>query len=291
MLFTGTVASSNLFAHLLAASDRKAHILHIHCLHTLRTQKPCTGLLRHAALAGFALAALTAAPAAFAQTTTVYSDTANFTGRGFLNGGASGTGSTSLTNLVADDITPITGFAGSEVTTFSFSAANFNTTASTFSPLVEFYSADPVSGGPGTLLAAFQFNPLTVASSSVSVFTATNAAGFFALPTGTFWAGESFTGAPAATLNNLGQGIYSPPTIGSSQDLFFKSTGPDTVSSNPAGSFLFFNGSPVANFGWSFGVATPAAVPEASTTISFGLLLALGLGSVVAAAKKKAVPA
>ena len=32
---------------------------------------------------------------------------------------------------------------------------------------------------------------------------------------------------------------------------------------------------------------TPAAVPEASTTVSFGLLLALGLGGVVIAAKKK----
>ena len=34
---------------------------------------------------------------------------------------------------------------------------------------------------------------------------------------------------------------------------------------------------------------TPAAVPEASTTISFGLLLALGLGGVVLARKKRAV--
>jgi len=36
--------------------------------------------------------------------------------------------------------------------------------------------------------------------------------------------------------------------------------------------------------------ATPAAVPEASTTISFGLLLALGLGA-VAVRKKKAAAA
>jgi hypothetical protein len=33
--------------------------------------------------------------------------------------------------------------------------------------------------------------------------------------------------------------------------------------------------------------ATPAAVPEASTTVSFGLLLALGMGGVIAAKKKK----
>ena len=37
----------------------------------------------------------------------------------------------------------------------------------------------------------------------------------------------------------------------------------------------------------SFTLDSPAAVPEASTTISFGLLLALGLGGVMVAAKKK----
>lgn len=36
-------------------------------------------------------------------------------------------------------------------------------------------------------------------------------------------------------------------------------------------------------------IATPAAVPEASTTVSLGLLLALGLGGVAVAAKKKSV--
>jgi hypothetical protein len=35
-------------------------------------------------------------------------------------------------------------------------------------------------------------------------------------------------------------------------------------------------------------VSPAAAVPEASTTVSFGLLLALGLGGVVIAKKKKA---
>ena len=236
------------------------------------------------ALTGLALAGLTASPAAHAQTTTVYSNVTNFTGQGYAGGGASGT---SFTDLVADDITPIAGFAGKEVTTFTFSAVNFNSAAATFNPIVEFYNSNGSGGGPGTLLAAFEFNPLTVASGTVQTFTATSAAGFFALPTGTFWAGESFTGASAATLNNLGQGIFSPPTIGSSQDLFFQSNTADTVSSNPAGGFSYFGGTPPGNFGWSFGVPTPAAVPEASTTVSFGLLLMLGMGGVIVAARKK----
>ena len=41
----------------------------------------------------------------------------------------------------------------------------------------------------------------------------------------------------------------------------------------------------------SFTLDSPAAVPEASTTISFGLLLVLGLGGVLVAAKKKATKA
>ena len=39
------------------------------------------------------------------------------------------------------------------------------------------------------------------------------------------------------------------------------------------------------DIGWKLN--SPAAVPEASTTVSFGLLLALGLGSMVVAAKKR----
>jgi len=91
-----------------------------------------------------------------------------------------------------------------------------------------------------------------------------------------------------AELNNLGQGLYNPPSIGSSQDVFFQSTGSadTTTGSNPAGGlFNFTGGTPVANFGWSFTVATPA--PEASTTVSFGLLLALGMGGLIVASKRK----
>ena len=236
------------------------------------------------------------APTAFAQTTTVYSNTTNFQGIGYTGGLATGTGPTTL---VADDITPIAGFAGSEVTTFTFSVMNFNSTASTFTPTVDFFKANglgyvPGAGGPpGTLLASLQLNPLTVAGGgTIQLFTATSATGFFALPTGTFWASESFSGAPAAMLNNLGQGLYSPPTVGSSQNLIFQSTGPETGSSSPPGNTETFVGGPeVASFGWSFGVATPAAVPEASTTVSFGLLLALGLGGAVLARKKAAASA
>ena len=39
----------------------------------------------------------------------------------------------------------------------------------------------------------------------------------------------------------------------------------------------------------AFGPITPLAVPESSTTISLGLLLALGMGGVVVARKRRKV--
>jgi hypothetical protein len=89
------------------------------------------------------------------------------------------------------------------------------------------------------------------------------------MPTGTFWAGVTFdgnngtTGATLANLNNLGPGIFDPPTLGSSQDQFFATNSAGSfLANNPAGSFFNFGGSPVANFGWAFS-GTPPAAPGA----------------------------
>jgi hypothetical protein len=51
------------------------------------------------------------------------------------------------------------------------------------------------------------------------------------------------------------------------------------------------SGSFVGSAGLVTNITAPAAVPEASTTISFGLLLMLGLGGLVIAARKKSAPA
>ena len=244
-----------------------------------------------AAALGVGLSALSAHPAA-AQTT-VYSDTTTFGGQAFSNGGA--TAATPTTAMVADDITPIAGFAGDQVTAFTFSFANLNTTSVTAAPTVNFYlpNPDPTSGAPGTLLTSVVFNPITQAAGSVGLFTATSTKGFFTLPTTepnsgvAFWAGISFSGATPALLNNLGQGLYNAPTVGSSQDVFFQSSAPATTAGNPAGGLFYFGGTPVANFGWSFSVTPPPAVPEASTTVSLGLMLALGMGGLVIASKRK----
>ena len=83
--------------------------------------------------------------------------------------------------------------------------------------------------------------------------------GFTVPANGFFWAGITFdnnggtSGATAAQLNEFGQQLVSPPTIGSSQDVYFQSSmGGVIPGSNPAGGLHSFGGNPPADFGWQF---------------------------------------
>jgi hypothetical protein len=217
--------------------------------------------------AAFALAMMTRA-------TVLYSNTTTFSGQGYAAGGATVVAGNDTTKMVADDITVAAGDGGATVNSFTFSVANFNGVAVTAQPIVEFFNNNGAGGGPGTIIAAFAFNPISFTAGSVGTFTFSG--GSFVVPTGgTFFAGIFFddnggtTGATAAQLNLLGQGLFNPPTVGSSQDLFFQTSGPGGTANNPAGGFAFFNGNPVANFGWSF--SGNLATPEPGT----GLLLLL----------------
>src|SRR5205814_6128238 len=123
---------------------------------------------------------------------------------------------------------------GDKIVRFTFSVANFNATARTVRPHVTFYLNDGANGGPGTIAAAFLFNPLSVGASTISNFGFNvPVASQFAIPTNRFfWAGETFDNGGGATatnseLDSFGQGLSNPPTIGSSQNVFFSSTNPD----------------------------------------------------------------
>ena len=196
------------------------------------------------------------------------------------NGGATTTAGNTITKLIADDIN----LAGSQpvnITGFSFSVANFNAVAVSARPLVRFYFSDGVGGGPGTLLSGANFAPISFPASQVNVLSASlTAANQFVVPANTFfWAGITFdnnsgaTGATVAQLNNFGQGIYNPPTVGASQDVFFQSTNAGSfASSNPAGSFFSFGGSPAANFGWRFtGTAVTPEPGAVAMLMGFGV--------------------
>jgi hypothetical protein len=214
--------------------------------------------------------------ASMAGADVLYSDVTTFSGSGYAAGGATGVAGDDTTRMVLDDITVAPGAAGASVNSFTFSVANFNGAAVSARPIVEFFSNDGSGGGPGTYLAGFAFNPISFTAGTVQLFTFTSA-GLFVVPVGgTFFAGIYFddnngaTGASAAQLNLLGQGIFAPPTVGSSTDSFFQTTGPGAAANNPAGAFESFGGSPTADFGWSF--SGNLATPEPGT----GLLLLLG---------------
>jgi len=186
-----------------------------------------------------------------------------------------------ITRLVADDLTPV---GGGLVSEFSFSVANFAAAPVTARALVRVYLDN--AGTPGALIpnAGFDFDPEAFPAGQVSIFTVTlPAANSFILPTTRFWAAISFdnvdpdsidgtTGATAADLNQLGQGIWNPPFVGTSSPAFFRSTNPGSYpAGSPPGSLFVFGGTtpPPANFGWEFVV-----VPEPASLglLSFGVV-------------------
>lgn len=241
----------------------------------------------HARFAGVAVAAVAVAAAVrpAAGATVVYSNLTTYSGMFRANGAATavGTPAVDFTPLVADDITPATGNAGAPVTSVAFSLVNSGGTAASVNVELRFYAANGPNGGPGTILASLEAPAVTQPAGPLQTFSVASptAAGFFALPASTFYAGIAFSDGGAATataaqLAGFGQGLFNPPTVGSSLDSFFASTTTSTFNtSNPPGSLMFFNGNPVANFGWAFSV-TPVPEPASvgATAAVAGLALA-----------------
>jgi PEP-CTERM motif len=232
------------------------------------------GLLTKFLLLGCAVAAFGTASAR--ADVLLYDNTTGITGSFRANGGAATVGTTVATAMVADDITAGPGLGGLPVNSITFSLANGNSastaTSVTFSPELLFYQSDPNSGAPTTLIAAFNISPITLPALNGGLFTIStpSAGGFFTMPTGLFWAGIVFTdggtgSATAAELNNLGQFIVGPPTVGSSVDAFFVSTAAGPSGPAPAGTFFNFGGVAGGNLPGDFAWQFTSAVPEPST--------------------------
>jgi len=95
--------------------------------------------------------------------------------------------------------------------------------------------------------------------------------------------GVAETGSSPATIAGLSINPATTVTGFNSSLLSFTPTAVFANFNSTLNNFIFRPGSNLT-LDLSF---APAAVPEASTTVSFGLLLALGLGGVVIAAKRK----
>ena len=117
--------------------------------------------------------------------------------------------------------------------------------------------------------------PTGAAPARVDATTHMGLASFSPLLNQTFFVGDGLTGTGSGTVQQ-----------------FFVPDGATTLTLGfaDAGNFVGDPGFYADNVGRdtvSFSVNAPAAVPEASTTVSFGLLLALGLGGLVVSAKRK----
>lgn len=222
----------------------------------------------------FLAIACTAVPAG---AVVIYSDTTTFSGSAYANGGATVVSGNDITNTVADDISPVASGVGQSVDAFTFSIANPNSLTLSVQPTISIWNSDGTSGGPGTLLYSAAFNPISVGASAVNLFTFNPGTPLF-VATSSFWAGITFSNdlgtlaITAAQLNQFGQGIFAPPTVGSSQDAFFGGNTPGQQgANNPSGSLVFFGGNPTADFGWSF----DTIAPEPSSLLLAGAALAL----------------
>lgn len=228
---------------------------------TLRTLAAC-------AATAFALAS------ASAQELFIYDNTTANTGSFFANGGAALVGANTITTLVADDLTPISGYGGMAVSNIYFSVVNGNATAVSARPRLRIYSADGAGGAPGTFLAGFTFTAISFAGNSGSSFFFHPTG--FNVPSGTFWMGLTFdnnsgaTGATATQLNNLGMALFNPPNIGTSADSMFQTTAAgDFLVNNPAGNLFNFGGNPPASA--FFGLTVSVPEPASMTLVGLGI--------------------
>lgn len=202
-----------------------------------------------------------------------YSNLSTFSGQATLNGGSTA----GITRLQADLLNFANWSPGADINRIVFSVANLNSAATSARARLRFYADN--AGTPGAILAGFSFNPISFAVGGNLFFFDP---GVLPIPAnGKMWAGMTFdnvgTTTTDAELNNLGQLLFNPPTIGSSDDMMFATTAAGSFfGANPAGATFNFGGNPVANAGWEF-----EAVPEPGT------IAALGLGAAVLLRRRK----
>ena len=211
----------------------------------------------------------------------VYSNLGTFRNQSFAAGGATQQFFNTITRLAADDLN-LVGTPPYSVNGFRFMVTNLNAVDVSARPLVRFYLPNGPGGGPGTLIEARTYNPIVFTAGVVGTIKTSSQ---FVLRSSQIWAGIAFdnnggtTGATAAQLDNLAQGIFSPADLGTSADQYFVTTAAGSFASdNPVGTLANFGGAPPADFGWEILTAQDV---DLSITKSDGVATAFPGGSVV----------
>ncbi|HSW82225.1 MAG TPA: IPTL-CTERM sorting domain-containing protein [Usitatibacter sp.] len=215
------------------------------------------------------------------STDSMYSNLATFRNTSIAQGGATLQVFNTITRVMADDLN-LAGTPPYSVNGFRMVITNLNAVDVSASMLVRFWLPDGPGGGPGTLIAAFTYNPITFTAGVVgTIKTSTK----FVLETSSIWAGVGFdnnggtTGATAAQLDGLALGAFSPPAIGTSADQYFITTAAGSFASdNPAGTLGNFGGAPPADFGWDIITAQDV---DLSIIVTDGVTTAFPGGNVV----------
>ncbi|HEY5331296.1 MAG TPA: PEP-CTERM sorting domain-containing protein [Acidobacteriaceae bacterium] len=188
------------------------------------------------------------------------------------------------TPIFADDVTLGAGFAGSEVTGFNFSIANYNPDTTFITIFIMMYADN--NGAPGALLYSTPF--VANARGSFVTFGGSGPAAQLFVAPRKLWIGESFSNVSTgfattqAEVDNFGVAFHEGPTVGSSSDNYFLSsaTFPPNVGS-PAGTIV--TGPPGSIAFELFTDVAPNPVPEPSSLS----LLVLGLGSLGGIVRRK----
>jgi uncharacterized protein (TIGR03382 family) len=184
----------------------------------------------------------------------VYDNTQNF---------SLGVRTQTLGNTVRDDL-QIVGDGIIDEVTFSIFNGDVNTYAGG-SVTIDFNVRVPnftIGASLGSLTV--DLAGLDLVSNGVALFTLTGleGLGITLSSNADIWAGLTYNDAGGlADPNALGQALFDPPAVGTSNDFFLDETSP-----------LFFGGSPVANFGWA--ITTVVPTPGAATLLG---LAGLGL--------------
>jgi hypothetical protein len=214
-----------------------------------------------------------------ARATVIYSNTSNFSGDVTQNGSATELDTFDRTGIDADDIMPIAAGVGADVNSITYNIVNLNSTAVVFQPFLSIWAADGAGGGPGTLLYS-QGLPDISQVPGIEIYTFASGGPTLFVAPGQFWAGISFDNdngslsISSLELNNLGQGIYAPPTVGSSANEVFLGSPGQQNSSNPTGNLTNFGPGLTADFGWEFDGTLATPEPASALLVAAGLALA-----------------